>query len=124
MPIVRESRVGRAILLLTVLLAISVGAVLYDLNGWHLPGDALNGAPSGMVTAAAALAPLVVVSITLMVLLVEGGSMVSEAFLKRRYQAGREDERAEWERWLERKEAAESQGRVLDEPPPSRRNER
>ena len=50
--------------------------------------------------------------------------MVSEAFLKRRYQAGREDERAEWERWLERKEAAESQDRVFDEPPPSRRNER
>ena len=124
MPIVRESRVGRAMLLLTILLAVSAGVVLYDLNGWHLPGDALDGAPAGIVSAVGALAPFVILSITVMVLVVEGGSMVSEAFLKRRYEAGREAERAEWERWLERKEAAERDGLAFDEPPPSRRNKR
>ena len=106
---------------LAVLLTIGVVAVLYDQNGWHFPGDALDGAPSGIVTAANRLAPLVIVSITAMVILVEGGAMVSEAFLKRRYEKGVEDTQAKWEKWLAEKEAAEKEGRTFSKPPPGGR---
>ena len=55
--------------------------------------------------------------------------MVSEAFLRRRYQSGVEkgieqgiaDSDAEWEQWLARKQEAEAAGRRFDEPPPSKR---
>ena len=111
-------------LVLAILLAGSGLAVLYDLNGWHLPGEKLDGAPSGIVSVGGALAPLIIVSITAMVLIVEGGSMVSEAFLKRRYQRGvekgRDEANAEWEAWRERMLTAQRQGRDFDEPPPSK----
>ena len=111
-------------LVLAGLLLASVAAVLWNQNNWHLPGE-LDGVPAGIVTAGGALAPLVIVSITLMVVVVEGGSMVAEQFLKRRYQSGVEkgiaDSDAEWEKWLAKKQAATEAGRPFDEPPPSER---
>ena len=81
MPIVGPSRVGRAMLLLAVLVAVSVMAVLYDHNGWDfLRNTGLDGAPSGIVKTGGSLAPLVVVSVTLMILVVEGGTMVADTF--------------------------------------------
>lgn len=143
MPIVGAARIGRAMLLLAVLLGISVSAVLYDHNGWDFLGStALGAAPAGIVRMGASLAPLVVVSITLMVLVVEGGTMVADAFRKqlqeRARQRGREEglaegrkaglaegqekglaaERARWQDWLARKQAAELENRPFDEPPP------
>lgn len=146
MPIVGAARIGRAMLLLAVLLGISVSAVLYDHNGWDfLGGSALGAAPAGIVKMGASLAPLVVVSVTVMILVVEGGTMVADAFreqLKKRRerarQRGREEglaegreaglavglekglaaERARWQEWLERKQAAELENRPFDEPPP------
>ncbi|MYE32944.1 MAG: hypothetical protein F4X80_09910 [Chloroflexi bacterium] len=126
MPIVGAARVGRAMLLLAVLLGISVSAVLYDHNGWDFLGStALGAAPAGIVRMGSSLAPLVVVSVTLMVLVVEGGTMVADAFreqLQKRRQRervrGREEERARWEEWLARKEAAEREDRPFDEPRP------
>ncbi|MDE2695342.1 MAG: hypothetical protein OXH97_02335 [Chloroflexota bacterium] len=118
-------------LLLAVLLGISVSAVLYDHNGWDFLGStALGAAPAGIVRMGSSLAPLVVVSVTLMVLVVEGGTMVADAFRKqlqeRARQRGREEglaegqekERARWEEWLARKQAAELENRPFDEPPP------
>ncbi|MCY3559805.1 MAG: hypothetical protein OXH20_01330 [bacterium] len=132
MPIVGAARIGRAMLLLAVLLGISVSAVLYDHNGWDFLGStALGAAPAGIVRMGSSLAPLVVVSVTLMVLVVEGGTMVADAFRKqlqeRARQRGREEglaegqekERARWEEWLARKQAAELENRPFDEPPPS-----
>ena len=123
MPIVGAARIGRAMLLLAVLLGISVSAVLYDHNGWDFLGStALGAAPAGIVRMGGALAPLVVVSVTLMVLVVEGGTMVADAFRKqlqeRAHRRGREEERARWEEWLARKEAAEREDRPFDEPRP------
>ena len=139
MPIVGAARIGRAMLLLAVLLGISVSAVLYDHNGWDFLGStALGAAPAGIVRIGASLAPLVVVSITVMVLVVEGGTMVADAFRKqlqeRARQRGREEgmaegrekglaeghekERARWQDWLSRKQAAELENRPFDEPPP------
>ena len=112
-------------LVLTVLLLVSVAAVLWNQNNWHLPGE-LDGVPAGIVSAGGALAPLVIVSVTLMVVMVEGGSMVAEAFLKRRYQRGvekgRDEANAEWEAWRERMLTAQRQGEEFDEPPPSKQS--
>ena len=155
MPIAGQSRVGRAMLLLAVLLGISVSAVLYDHNGWDFLGSTVLGAaPAGIVRMGASLAPLVVVSVTLMVLMVEGGTMVADAFRKQLQEsarqrgreeglvegreaglaegrevglaeghekglaAGHEAERARWQDWLARKQAAELADRPFDEPPP------
>ena len=126
MPIIGPSRVGRAMLLLAVFLGISAFAVLYDQNGWtFLEGIGLGGVPSGLVRMGGSLAPLVFVSVTLMVLVSEGGTMVADAFReqlqKRRERArerGREEERARWQEWLARKQAAELENRPFDEPPP------
>lgn len=128
MPIVGAARIGRAMLLLAVLLGISVSAVLYDHNGWDFLGStALGAAPAGIVRMGASLAPLVVVSVTLMVLVVEGGTMVADAFRKqlqerarqRGREEGRDEERAKWEDWLARKQAAELKKEPFDDPPPS-----
>ena len=150
-------------LLLAVLLGISVSAVLYDHNGWDFLGSTVLGAaPAGIVRMGASLAPLVVVSVTLMVLMVEGGTMVADAFRKQLQEsarqrgreeglvegreeglvegreaglaegrevglaeghekglaAGHEAERARWQDWLARKQAAELADRPFDEPPP------
>lgn len=134
MPIIGPSRVGRAMLLLAVLLSVSLFAVLYDQNGWtFLEGIGLGGVPSGLVRMGGSLAPLVFVSVTLMILVSEGGTMVADAFReqleKRRERArerGREEgiaaglaeERARWQDWLARKQAAELEDRPFDEPPP------
>ncbi|MXW35945.1 MAG: hypothetical protein F4X26_05500 [Chloroflexi bacterium] len=132
MPIVGPSRVGRAMLLLAILLGISVSAVLYDHNGWDfLGGTALGAAPAGIVRMGGLLAPLLVVSVTLMVLVVEGGTMVADVFRRQLQERarqrgreeglaeGREKERARWEDWIERKEAAELENLPFDEPRPS-----
>ena len=147
MPIVGPSRIGRAMLLLAVLLGVSLFAVLYEQSGWTLlGGTVLAGAPSGLVRMGGSLAPLVVLSVTLMVLVVEGGTMVADAFRKqlreRARERGREEgreegleegraegraeghemglteERARWQDWLARKQAAELENRPFDEPPP------
>ena len=115
-------------LLLAILLGISVSAVLYDHNGWDfLGGTALGAAPAGIVRMGGLLAPLLVVSVTLMVLVVEGGTMVADTFRRqlqerarqRGREEGREEERARWEEWLARKEVAELQNLPFDEPRPS-----
>ena len=74
------------------------------------------------MTAGILLAPLAFVSVTLMVVIVEGGHMVADAFRERLHQTerrkGREEERARWQEWLARKQAAEGENRPFDEPPP------
>ena len=59
------------------------------------------------------------------VVIVEGIAMLAESFLKRRYEAGLQDGRAEgreilrrWEEWNRRRLAAEARGERFEEPPP------
>ena len=131
MPIVGPSRIGRAMLLLAVLLGMSLFAVVYDQNGWaFLEGTGLGEVPSGTVRMGGSLAPLVVLSVTLMVLVIEGGTMVADAFRRQLQERARErgraeglaaglaEERARWQDWLARKQAAELENRPFDEPPP------
>ena len=55
-------------------------------------------------------------------LIVEACRMLSERYLKRRYKLGQAEGEAqqwdEWRAWLERREAAEREGREFSEPPP------
>ena len=48
----------------------------------------------------------------------EGGTMIAEAFLKKRQQKGREEQHALWMAWYERSQAAKQRGEDFDEPPP------
>ena len=52
--------------------------------------------------------------------------MLSERYLKRRYEEGKAEGRAEvsraWEEWNQRRIAAENAGEKFTEPPPSGRN--
>jgi hypothetical protein len=52
-----------------------------------------------------------------------GGRMVLliPAAVKKLKEQGRQEERAEWEAWLRRRNEAEANNRPLDEPPPSQR---
>ena len=118
-------------LLLAVLSAISVASVVYEHAGWDfLDGTLLEGAPSALIGISMPLASMLFVSVLLMVLTVEGGVMVADAFRKHRVdrareegreeglERGRAEEREQWSQWLARKETAEREGRPFDEPPP------
>lgn len=113
-------RVGRAMVVLAGLIVVSVIAILYEQNGWTWPlPDSLHGAPSGTVAVGKSLAPLVIVSVATMVLTVEGGTMVADTFIKRRHAEAIAKRDAEWAAWLDKKEAAERDGKPFNEPPPS-----
>ncbi len=61
----------------------------------------------------------------------EGGTMIAEAFLKKREQKGREDgieigrreTHAAWRAWYNRWQAAQQRGEPFDEPPPKKEDD-
>ena len=63
---------------------------------------------------------LVVISTAISIIVVEGGAMLAERYLKRRYREGREEERAAWVAWNERRIAFEAAhpNETFPEPPP------
>ena len=81
------------------------------------------------------LAPWLILSFGLSLLIVEGVTMLSEQYLKRRYREGkaegrveglaegrvegREEERKSWVEWNKRREEAAARGEDFTEPPPS-----
>ena len=50
---------------------------------------------------------------------VEVGNVIAEYFIVNRYNRGRKEERQKWMAWYERQQAAQREGRPLDEPPPA-----
>ena len=48
--------------------------------------------------------------------------MLSERYLKRRYEEGQAEERKAWEGWNRRRIAAKEAGEEFNEPPPSGQN--
>lgn len=84
-----------------------------------VPTDAIGT----MLAILIGMASLAFVSGVNTVTLVEGADMLAERYLKRRYQAGKEEGRTEawqvWEEWNQRRIAAEKAGEKFDEPPPS-----
>ena len=65
---------------------------------------------------------VVVVSAALIYIGVEGGAMLAERYLRRRFQEGREEGRQEqqaaWSAWYERMVDAQRRGEPFAEPPP------
>ena len=65
---------------------------------------------------------VVVVSAALIYIGVEGGAMLAERYLRRRFQEGRQEGRQEqqaaWSAWYERMVDAQRRGEPFDEPPP------
>ena len=48
----------------------------------------------------------------------EVGNVIAEYIIVDRYKRGRKEERAQWQAWYERMQAAFREGRPFDEPPP------
>ena len=69
------------------------------------------------------LAPWLILAFGNSLLVVEGVTMLSERYLKRRYREGRAEGRAEerksWVEWNKRREEAAARGEDFTEPPPS-----
>ena len=86
-----------------------------------------------LLEAGALATALIIMSTAHAVVIVEGIAMLAESFLKRRYEAGLQEGRAEgreaglqegremlrrWEEWNRRRLAAEDRGERFEEPPP------
>jgi uncharacterized membrane protein len=64
------------------------------------------------------LAPIIVFVTASTVLIQEGGEMLAERYLRRRFEKGKEEERKRWMEWNKRRLEAEAEGKPFDEPPP------
>ena len=79
-----------------------------------------------LLEAGALATALIIMSTAHAVVIVEGIAMLAESFLRRRYEAGLQEGRAEgreetqrrWEEWNRRRLAAEDRGERFEEPPP------
>ena len=78
-----------------------------------------------LLEAGALATALIIMSTAHAVVIVEGVAMLAESFLRRRYEAGLQDGRAEgremlqrWQEWNRRRLAAEARGERFEEPPP------
>ena len=65
------------------------------------------------------LAPWMILAFGNSLLLVEGVTMLSERYLKRRYEEGRQEANRKWEEWNKRREEAARNNQDFNEPPPS-----
>ena len=130
-----KSREGLYLALLAAALTVGLAAV-----AWH---EIRHNTTDGVLETALAVVDhmqgVVVFAAATIYVVVEGGSMLAERYLRRRYRKGREDGHAEgreegrkeveaewmawyerWEAWYERMREAQSRGEPFDEPPPKR----
>ena len=120
MPTVEK---GRELWFLGLFLAQYIGglALIYWLG--------LRTGELTLLEAGALATALIIMSTAHAVVIVEGVAMLAESFLKRRYEAGLQDGRAEgreemlqrWEEWNRRRMEAEARGERFEEPPPGER---
>ena len=120
MPTVEK---GRELWFLGLFLAQYIGglALIYWLG--------LRARELTLLEAGALATALIIMSTAHAVVIVEGVAMLAESFLKRRYEAGLQDGRAEgreemlqrWEEWNRRRMEAEARGERFEEPPPGER---
>ena len=64
------------------------------------------------------LGPIIVFVTASTVLIQEGGEMLAERYLRRRYEQGKEEANAQWREWNKRRLEAEAEGKPFDELPP------
>lgn len=93
---------------------------LFVWRGWANapPGTAAADIIMGGLKDASGMVPWIVLATILMV---EGRYMLVERYLKARYFRGVADNNQAWLGWLERKAAAEREGRPFNEPSPAER---
>ena len=122
---VGKTREGR-FLIVFLLQFLTFSAFLAYHEVTAIPTDAITT----MLTILMGMAPLAFVSAVNTVVAVEGGEMLAERYLRKRYEAGKAEGLKEgeergvaqawevWQDWNLRRLAAEKEGRPFNEPPP------
>ena len=118
---VGEGREGRFLIVFLLQYLTFSGFLAYH-EIVAVPTDAITT----MLAILVGMAAIGFVSAINTVAIVEGIDMLAERYLKRRYQTGKAEGRAEtnreWEAWNQRRIDAERAGEVFDEPLPSQKN--
>ncbi len=120
MPAIAREREGQFLLMFLLLIALTLGVVVW----YEIRHETADDGWDTAIAIGIGMSYCVVISTAFTYVIVEGVAMLAEQFKKKRYDAGRAEERQErdalWESWLERRDAALSRGEPFDEPPPSR----
>ena len=129
MLIVGKGREGWFLLLFVLQFCVYTGIIAYY--------ESVSNNGDGLATFVGVIAKMpgiIGLSTVSSIVFLEGLAMLSERYLKRRYEEGKAEGRAEgqaegearmskvWEDWLKRRMEAEEAGEEFNEPPPSRRN--
>ena len=121
-----KSREGLYLALLAAALAVGLAVVSW----YEIRHNTTDGLLETFLAVADHMEAVVVFAAATIYIGVEGGSMLAERYLRRRYREGREDGREEgleegrkeawtaWTAWHERWQAAQSRGEPFDESPP------
>ena len=119
---VGKSREGRFLIVFLLQFLTFSGFLAYH-EVVAVPTDAITT----MLDILMGMAPIGFVSAANTIVVIEGGEMLAERYLRRRFQAGKAEGKEEglteawkvWEEWNQRRVAAEQEGRPFNEPPPS-----
>ena len=123
MLIVGKTREGKFLLLFVIQIASYLGLLVY-----HTFFKANMGILAGILNVVQDMAPAVIVTVSSTIVIVEGGEMLAERYLRRRYSEGKHEGQVEmqeeWEAWNKRRKEAEAKGESFTEPPPSPKPEK
>ena len=114
MPIVGKTREGRFLLLFVTQFLLFAGFLAY----YEIVSNTTD-ALTTFIEILYGLAPIVIVATANTIVVIEGAEMLSEKYLKKRYEAGQAEERKRWLEWNERRLEAQAANEPFDEPPPS-----
>ncbi len=118
---VGKTREGRFLIVFLLQFLTFSGFLAYH-EVTAIPTDAI----STMLAILMGMAPLGFLSAVNTVVAVEGGEMLAERYLRRRYEAGLKEGEAlaweAWEAWNHRRLAAEKASQPFNEPPPTLNN--
>ena len=117
MPVIGKGREGWFLFLFLLQFCIYTGILTYYQH-------VVNGRDglSTFVAVLGGMPGIIALSTASTIVFLEGLEMLSERYLKRRYEEGRAEERKAWEDWNRRRVEAEEAGEKFNEPPPSGRN--
>ena len=121
MPVIGKGREGWFLLLFLLQFCIYTGILTY----YHYVVNGRDGL-STFVAVLGGMPGIIALSTASTIVFLEGLEMLSERYLKRRYEEGKAEGQAEerkvWEEWLKRRIEVEAAGEEFNEPPPSGRN--
>lgn len=87
----------------------------------HELGQDTEGSLASVIAIGRTLGPITIIVAAVTVMTVEWIMVFIEGFHKRRYKAGRDDERRAWEIWDQRRREAAEKEQDFNEPTPSER---